>query len=467
MITQIINRIKTDEILKKISDDYNNEIYIVGGSVRDFAMGKETLDRDLIVIDEHAKDFALKLSNAFSATFVPMDEINNIYRIVLPDKVNYIDITNPVQNSLNVDLARRDLTINSVAVNLKNFEVVDNFNGLDDIKNGVLREISEQNFVDDSLRLLRIFRFEAVLGFELSVNLQEIVKKHHALISLPAMERINCEILKLFGGEYAHKALIDMDNCGLLEDIFPFISELKRVPSNSHHHLDLFYHSIETANQVQILYQNSSSEVKEHLDSVAFGQLPRLAHLKLAAFLHDIGKYSTWTIEEDTGRQRFIKHDDVGAKMSISILKKMKFSTKQIDYISSMIKSHIYPSHVIVAPELNEKVMMRFVRKMDKNAIDVIILAMADRLSARGPEITDEIIHQNISGLNKLLNFYLSVKETLEPLPKLLSGNEIMEILDLKPSPKLGKIVNALHEAQLSGDVITKEHAIEFIEQFR
>ena len=93
-----------------------------------------------------------------------------------------------------------------------------------------------------------------------------------------------------------------------------------------------------------------------------------------------------------------------------------------------MIKNHIYPSNVVAAPDLNEKVMMRYVRKMENNIIDNIILAKADRLSALGEAITEEILNDNINGLNKLLNFYLDKRETIKPLPKLLSGFEIMEL---------------------------------------
>ena len=117
------------------------------------------------------------------------------------------------------------------------------------------------------------------------------------------------------------------------------------------------------------------------------------------------------------------------------------------------------------SPQITEKIMMRYVRKMEDNSIDAIILAQADRLSARGPEITDEIVERNIAYLNMLLKFYLEAKETIKPLPKLLSGNDVMDILNIKPSKKLGEIMDALHEAQLSGDVLTKEHAIEFVKK--
>ena len=385
----------------------------------------------------------------------------------MPDKINYFDITNPVEGSIDKDLARRDLTVNAVAVNLSTMEIVDKFNGLNDILNKQLNSVSEKNFIDDPLRILRAFRFMSVLGFKMSDELMCIIKKHINLLNLPAVERINYELLKLFGGNFAYDTLLSLDNTGGLEVLFPFVSELKRVPPNTHHHLDLFYHSLETVRQIQLLYLNAEKEVQSHLEEVSFGAHPRLAFLKLAGFMHDIGKFSTWSIEEETGRHRFIKHDDAGAKLAVPFLKKMNFSNKQIDYLTSMIKNHMYPSQVISAPELNEKVMMRYVRKMEDNSIDVIILAMADRFSALGEAVTEDMVNQNISGLQNLMNFYISVKDSLEPLPKLLTGNEIMSLLNIKPSPLLGKIITALHDAQLSGDVMTKEHAIDFVMNFK
>ena len=466
MNTLIKDKITSDKILSKITASCDNEIYIVGGTVRDFLTGKESFDRDIIVTDEDAKDFALKMQPLFNAVFVPLDEVNKIYRLVLPDKVNYIDITNPLEGSLHKDLMRRDLTINAVAVNVRTCEIIDLCGGITDIHNHTINYINEHNFEDDPLRLLRVYRFQAALGFELTPETIHAVCKFVKLIHKPAVERIIHELILLFGGKYADKALLNMNKTWLLEEIFPVVKELKQVPPNTHHHLDLFHHSVETVRQIQLIYENSADKVKEHLERVDFGGATRLAHLKLAGFLHDIGKFSTWTIEEETGRHRFIKHDDIGAKMSIPLLKKMNFSNKQVEYISSMIRNHIYPSQVMCAPEINDKIMMRYVRKMEDNSIDEIILAQADRLSARGEAVSDEMVENNISGLNRLLKFYLDVRDTLEPLLVLLDGNDVMKILNIKPSKQLGQIMNALHEAQLSGDITTKEQAEAFVKSF-
>ncbi len=460
----LVEKVKNDTILNIISEEFPQEIYLVGGAVRDFAMGNETCDRDLLVCNCNAREFSLKLAQRFNATFVPLDEVNKIYRVVFKDKINYIDITNPTGSSLNTDIYRRDLTINAVAINLKSGEIVDPTGGLDDIKNKIINFISEQNFIDDPLRLLRVFRFQAVLGFDLVPELPNIVKKHKGLIHKSAGERVLCEIMKLFGGEFAHQALLTMNETGLLDEIFPVIADVKKVPQNSHHHLDLFHHSVETVRQINLIFQNAPIDIKEHLLRIDFGGAPRIAHLKLAGFLHDIGKFSTWTIEN--GRHRFIKHDDVGSKMALKILKDMNFSNKQIDYITLMIKNHIYPSHVMCSPDVSEKTLMRYVRRMELNSIDNIVLAMADRLSARGPEITDEIVENNISSLKKLAEFYMDVRDKLKPLPKLLNGNQVMSILGLKPSPVLGEIMDALHDAQLDGSVISEADAIAFVKEF-
>lgn len=143
MSSTIVDKIKSDVILNKITSTFNNDIYLVGGTVRDFYMEKESTDRDIIVMDEDAREFALKLADIFEATFVPLDEENRIYRLVLSDKINYIDVTNPLENSLEKDLMRRDLTINAIAVNIRSGEVVDISGGITDIKNKLINYVVE------------------------------------------------------------------------------------------------------------------------------------------------------------------------------------------------------------------------------------------------------------------------------------------------------------------------------------
>ena len=456
----ITDKIREDFILKNI-----HQGYLVGGYIRDLLMGKfSASDRDIAI--SGAENFAVMLAKDFDATFITLDSENKIYRLVLKDKINYLDISELRGNSIEEDLTQRDFTINAIAYDLASDKLIDTTGGIEDIKNGVINLIKEENFSDDPLRILRAYRFMATTGYKFSKDLSLILKKYMDLIQNPAKERIHDEILKLFGGKYTSETLLKMYNDGILEIIFPCTKEIEKIPPNSHHHLDLIHHSIETVKQIEQQYETAQDEVKSHMDKVDFGGYPRINHLKLAGFLHDIGKPLTWTIEEDTKRHRFIKHDIEGAKLVVPLLKELKFSNKQIEYISEMIQKHIYPSGVISAPVLDNKVMMRYIRKMGEDVIDNIILAKADRLSAQGPEITEEMTEENISGLNTLLNFYIEVKDTLKPLPKLIDGNEIMKLLSIKQSPILGKILNEIKELQINGEITTKEEAIEFAKRY-
>lgn len=450
----------SDDKVLELLKNYDEDIYLVGGAVRDYLLGKTTCDKDILV--NNAESFAKEFARKNNATFITLDSENKIYRVVLRDKINYLDITEPIEGSLEKDLRRRDFTINAIAINLKTKEIIDINNGQEDIKNRVIRSISEDNLVDDPLRILRAFRFSATLGFEIEQGTLEQIKRHKDLILNPAKERVNYEILKLFQGEYTPQILLMASD--IIELLYPVFTDVKKVPKNTHHHLGLYEHSVETVNQIQQIYNTCSDEVKEHMNKVDFGGFSRLAHLKFAGFFHDIGKFSTWTIEGD--RHRFIKHDDVGSKMAKEILKQNKFSKKQIEYITSMIKNHIYPSQVVSAENINDKIYMRYIRKMEDNVIDNIILAQADRLSARGSAITDDIVKDNIDRLNKLLEFYIMIKPKLKPIPKLLTGQEIMEIKNIPQSPILGKIISALKEEQSEGNILTKAEAVEFVKNF-
>ena len=462
-----IEIIENDEVLNIIKP-YIKDIktYIVGGYVRDILMGKTSPDRDIIVCNCDVENFSKNLAKKLNAHFIELDKENCIYRIVLADKINYIDITKPIENDLEKDIKRRDLTINAIAYDINNHKFINLVGGIEDIKNKKIKGILNTNFEDDPLRLLRIFRFYSKTGFEIDNSLIELAKKLHKDINKPAKERITVELLKMFEGKYCDLALKKLDECNLLEEIFPIYKEVKKIPPNSHHHLDLLHHLIETVKQIQQIYENSSNEIREYLNTERFGQVKLIAYLKLAGFLHDIGKPSCWTIEEETGRHRFIKHDEIGAKLVEPILKKLKFSKKQIEYIKTLIKYHIYPSSLVSAEDVTEKAYYKFYRKMEGYVIDVIILAMADRLSARGSVITEEMVKNNIENLTKLLNTYLEQKNNIKPIEKLLDGRDIMEILHINQSPELGRIIKELKEAQISGDVINKKQAIEFVKNF-
>ena len=460
-------KILNNPILKKIAPFCREvQTYVVGGFLRDLLLGRESSDIDIVVPAGNAKGLTERICAGLGAYFVPLDEENRIYRAVLPDKTTYIDVADIEGDGIEQDLKRRDFTINAIGFDLKNAEFIDVTGGIKDIEAKIIRQISEKNITDDPLRILRAFRFQSELGFGFSAELEEIIERHARELEKSAKERVNVELIKLFAGKNAKKVLISMDECGILAQIFPEVEKIRKIPPNSHHHLPLLGHCIETVEHVQEFYENAPEEAKNHFESVFCGS-KRLGFLKLAAFLHDIGKPDTWTIEPDTGRHRFIKHDDVGSKIVEKPLRNLKFSKKQIKYVQKLIKYHIYPASIVTGENYTDKAVLRFFRKMEDEVFDVIAVAYGDRLSARGPEITEKIVNDNINGLKNLMMRYIQTKNEIQPLEKLLDGREIMEICNIPQSPRLGEVIKALKEAQMSSEVKTRDEAVEFVKNFR
>lgn len=445
------------------------EIYIVGGYIRDILLERECFDRDYSVLGMPAIEFAKLAASRFDGHFVELDRVHDIARVVMPDKKNYLDFAGCVGGNINTDLANRDYTLNAIACRLNDHkcELIDPFDGKNDISNKTIRAISEKNLTEDPLRLLRGFRLAAQFGFEIEKNTLELIKKHHKLINNAAFERINTELLKLFETKNSAYNLILMKDTEILFDIFPELLPQKDIPPNLHHHLCLIDHSIEVVRQVEVQLKNFPKWARELINREFSTNIKAISLLKIASLLHDLGKPATWSIEED-GRHRFIKHEEVGSEQAEELLKRLKFSKNASNHIKLLIKNHLYPSQLIREDinKVSEKAIMRFFRRMTDNTPELLLLALADRLSARGPEINEETIKKNIKGTYFLLEKYRESQEEVKTLPKLLSGKDVMEILGIPRGPYVGKVLKALKEEQIIGNICTKEEAKAFVIKF-
>ncbi len=433
-----------DSLIEKIKPYIKNyDSYLVGGYLRDLLSGEISPDRDIAIKCDNLAKLTKKIADELNGSFVELDPVNEIYRVVFGN--DYIDFAKLLNNNLIDDIKRRDFTINAITYDINNEKFVDIAGGKKDFEEKIIRTYKISNLSDDPLRTLRAIRFQAKLGFRIDDEIINFIKENNSLILNVAPERIHQELIKTFEGKFLINALFSMDETGLLDVIFPFFKDIKKIPSNSHHHLDLFHHLIETTGNIRI----------------------NKPELKLAAFIHDLAKPDCWTIEKDTGRHRFIGHDELGAKKVVPFLKKLKFSNKEIEYISKMVQFHIYPSALMKDENVTERAIIRFIRKIGDDTLDLLELARADRLSARGPAVSDEMIEVNLSNLEKLKEKYFEISPKLKEMPKLVDGNEIMQILNLKPSPKLKEIIDEIKELQLEGKINTKEDAINFLKNYK
>ena len=464
--------IHEDEINEKLLNlcEEGTELFLVGGYIRDVLLKRTCFDKDYAVKGENAINFARKAAAKFQGYFVLLDEEHDIARVVMPDKKNTLDFAGCFGQDIYKDLKNRDYTINAIACKIEKnkSKLIDPLNGLEDLNKKTIRTIGEKNILDDPLRILRAYRHAAQLGFSIEEQTSKLIQKHKSLITTVSIERITQELIKLFESDFAGENLYLMKSSDFLDEIFPELTIQKTIPPNLHHHLGLLDHSIESVKQLENEIKKFPDWAKEHFYREFSSGIKAISLLKLATLLHDIGKPSTWHIDEE-GRHRFIKHEEVGSEMVLDVLKRLKFSKNSIKYIVKLIKYHLYPSQLLHggADKLSEKAMMKMFRRIGDDMPELLILAMADRLSARGPEISDEIVKENIQGLYFLLEKYKKSQEEVREIPKLVDGNEVIQIFGIPRGPLVGKVLKDLHEAQISGDVNTKEEALEFIKNFK
>lgn len=463
--------------------DISTKIYIVGGFVRDLILDKKSYDIDYIVKGQSAIDFARKVANKLNGYFVMLDEEHDIARVVLKDKKHTLDFAQCVGKDINEDLNSRDFTINSIAFELfdKKTELIDKNNAIDDLNNKIIRTVKENNLIDDPLRTLRAFRFLAQFDFEIEENTLFFINKHQKLIQNVSNERINQELIKMCEGNNTSKSLKVMKEIKFLDEIFPELTPQRKVPKNAHHHLGLIDHTIETVYQIEQKFNLLPGWAQEIILKEQAQGIKHLSLLKIAAILHDIGKPDTWTIEGE--KHRFIKHEEVGSIASKAILKRLKFSNKAIKDITTLIKYHMYPTQILrtiaskedldeanlteteIYKLTTDKTVLRCFKKIGDVLPQAILIAIADRYAAQGPDITEQDVINNQNGLLWLLDKY---KEQLEKvnIPKLIRGDEIMEIFNIEKGPKVGEIVRAVRDAQMLDEISTKEEAVNFIREY-
>lgn len=435
------NKISHDPIISSCLDILQDEeAYLVGGYIRDYFFGLDSLDRDLVVVGVRAQVLADKLAQKFDGVKILLDEELGTYRVMLPDKENFFDITQT--NSISEDARRRDFELNSIYYNFVTSEIYDPLNGLLAISDKKLSTFSLDNLSDDPLRILRAFRFASCYDLKIEDNILDFAKNNAMLLKNPAPERIKAELVKMFAGKNIVGALQKAVDCGVMEVLFPIVSRIKQIPPNSHHHLPLIGHLIETV---------------RNLDSAC-------PYLRLAAFLHDAGKPDTWKIEEN-GRHRFIGHDNIGAEIVRGDLQRLKFSNSEISHIVACVKYHIYPSALMQDEAVTNSAMLRFYNKTKPYWRDILKLARADRLSAKGPAITDESIEKNHKALLELKNFCIKIEEQARLEPPFLNGNEIMAEFSIPQGRIVGEILTTVREKQLLGEIKSKDEALAFAQK--
>lgn len=415
------------------------EIYFVGGSVRNMLLEKEVKDWDMTTSATPEQMTALFpdsfYDNQFGTVGIPFEE-NEAKHVVeittFRSESGYGDRRHPEKvewgKSIEEDLQRRDFTINSMAMKvmdngqLRIDNVIDPFNGQEDLKNKIIRAVGNPNarFKEDALRLMRAVRFASQLGFAIEENTGAAMQEDAALLPAISPERIHDELLKILASENAYEGIMLLKHAKLLDHILPELLEgvgVSQTRPGRHHIFDVFTHNV-----------------------LALKETPATdAVVRFATLIHDVGKPRVAS-EDQNGLVIFYNHEIAGSRMAYEICERLRFSKKDRDKIVKLIRWHMFT----VDEDITDAAVRRFIRRIGvDNVKDMIDLRIGDRLGSGIPEERAESW--------RLKKFKARIEEQLQPGPfsikdLAINGNDLMKELNMKPGPQIGELLQKLFE---------------------
>ncbi len=431
-----------DLIPKNIKEIYDKleqkgfDVYFVGGCVRNLLMKTPVKDWDLTT--SATPDQILKLfpdgfyNNEFGTVGIPLGEQNIVEITTFRTEHGYSDRRRPDKVSwgktIDEDLSRRDFTMNAVALRFASLsqgkpsdpEFVDPFNGREDIKNKIIRAVGnpKERFKEDALRLLRAIRFATVLSFDIDETTGKEIAADARLIKEISSERVKDEILKILASSDPAKGILLLKDSGLLKYILPELLEgvgVSMVRPGRHHTTDVFTHNL-----LSLKHCPSNDPI-----------------VRFSALLHDVGKPKAEG-KDNVGLVTFYNHEIIGAKIAYEICLRLRFSKKEANRVVNLIRWHMFS----VDENLTDAGVRRFIRRIGvENVKDMMDLRVGDRLGG-GTQTAESW---------RLKKFKERVSGELAPKPfsindLAIDGNDIMKILNIKPGPRIGKILQTLFE---------------------
>lgn len=431
------------EIIHRLCDN-GFKTYIVGGAVRDILDGRQSADEDIVTsatpeqLQALFPDHQLKMvGKSFGVTLIDGVEVATFRT----DKYSGLDAKKCLVefvDSLEKDLARRDLTINAMAFCEKTGDVIDPFNGQSDLKRGVIRFVGnpEDRIYEDPNRIIRACRFLAKIQGSFDCATFEALSTHATLVrDNIAKERIRIEILKALELPKPSLFFMALFDIGALQYIFPSMVPCAAHIHGKHHREDIFTHLMICGDHIS----------------------PAKPLVRLAGYLHDVGKPKSMTKDG-----KFIGHEVEGAIIAANELLELRFSTKEIDTITDLIACHM-----LQIQESGKKSIKKVLRKLDEAEVDFrdfLRLRVADR---KANLAKSDLTFKDLRSVHQRIVKVLSEKPPFSVKQLAINGKDIIKLLKIKPGPEIGKIKAALFEYvnEEGADKNTREHLIQILKK--
>ncbi len=455
-------------------------VYLVGGLLRDAVLGRPLPSLSRINVDlampSEALAFARRIAGQLDGTYICLDEAQPTARVVFssPAIRVEVDCAQFRGRTIEEDLQRRDFTVNALAIPLEqwcrepqwNARILDPLAGRRDAAEGVLRACFPQTFKEDPVRILRAFRFAAALGFQMDPTMLPLMAAAAPRLAGVSGERIRDELLAVFQTDAAAPAMRALDQLGVLGRLFPELAPGRGMDQGGYHHLDVLGHELETVAQCDRMLRDFA-EFTEALRAPMAGYCAvepvegrsRKALIKLAGLFHDVGKPATRRVKPD-GDIWFLGHEHFGAELIGGVTERLRLANREAETVERLIRSHLRPGHLSREAQLTARAVFRFFRDLGEDGPACLLVWWADRLATRGPSSHVDQIDQQRARLEELLCAYFFKPEEAIAPPKLVDGRQLMAALGLPPGPLIGRLLQAVQEAQAEGRVAGVEEAI-------
>ncbi len=479
-------------------------VYVVGGVVRDYLLGRAAGVQDLDVIVAHsAIPVARRVADRLGWAFYPLDGDRDVARLVFTAASTPLvcDVAAMRGGTIETDLRARDFTVNSLAVGWRGrsaTEVVDLTGGRADVERRLLRRVTSTSLVEDPIRLLRAVRLAVQLEFSIEHETLDQILRMADTVRLASPERVRDELWRTLQAPEPDLGIQLLRQFSLLRPVLPEIADLEGVEQSAPHDADVFEHTLRVVRTAAALrdwlrgpavvaapsdtavgqWQQSLVpwlfHLRQHFLRVVAGSRLRLEWLPWAALWHDAGKPAARTREEFPDgrvRYRFIGHEEISAQMAAARLEQLRFSRQEIDLTFAVVAAHMRPHslHTSFGPEpISRRARYRFFRETDGRlsdslvGVDTVLLALADYIGiyrvSPPPEWLEYLRHGD-----QLLAYAFSEQGLAQARRPLVDGHTVMQRFDLSPGPRLGELLAQLQEAQAAGDVHTPDEALALI----
>lgn len=470
----------------------DQEIYLVGGAVRDLLLGRLSPDLDFAV-PANGISLARRVADALHADYVTLDDERDTGRVIVtePDGTRiYLDFATYRGADLEADLRARDFTMNALAYDLRSEAMLDPLEGAVDLHAKRIRACSPTSLTDDPVRVLRGIRQAAAFGFHIDKETRQWMKQAAGQLGRVSSERRRDELFKILEGPKPHASIRALEMLGVLPHLLPELTALKGVEQSAPHIHDVWNHTLAVLQHLESIlsalaigYSADATndlftglltlrigryreQFAKHFDSPLNTDRSIRALLFFAALYHDVCKPQTRTVEE-SGRIRFFDHDEQGAEVAAQRGIAFNLSNDEINRLRVVIANHMRFHFQTSRMEgqgksPSRKAIYRFFRASGPAGVELVLLGLADLRATQGNTLKQETWSAALDVARILLeNYWERPEETIAP-PRLLDGNDLMKELSLKPGPIIGQLLEAIREAQATGKVETREQAFAF-----